>query len=33
MFTEFLLESLKDRNHLEEQYIDKQITLKWILGK
>jgi hypothetical protein len=33
MHTEFSLECLKGRNHLEDLSIGERIILKWILGK
>jgi hypothetical protein len=33
MLTKFWLESLKGKDHLEDLDIDRNITLKWILGK
>jgi len=33
MYTKFLLENLKGRDHLEELGIDGRIILEWFLGK
>jgi len=33
MFTKFLLENLKGRDHLEDLGVNGKIILEWILGK